>query len=311
VEWTHLAQALVSGAVLGSIWGLLGTGFGLIIGVTWRFHFAFAITIVAGPYLIVSLLTLAVPLYVAILAGILWSVVLGVGMEWFVYRPLVQRSPHLALLGVFVSALGMVIVGENLIRLIWGSEPQAIPTGYTVERVTIAGNVGLTTLDIVTLGAAATIIVGLWAYLRLNRYGRAIRAVQDNPDMACAVGVSPPLVFVVVFAIGSALSAIGGLLLAQRQSLLPESGLEPSFTALVVMFLAGVESSPLRFAAAGLVLGEIQSVAAIWIEVTWSPVIVFGILFVYIAITPWLEQRGHRPWFRIRRRPRIAPEGSV
>lgn len=286
-------QAIVDGLVAGSLWGLLGTGLGLILGVTGRFHFAFATTFVWAIYLAVWLVGLGAPLYVGVAGGIFCGMVLGVLFEWLLYRPLVQRTNQ-GLLAVFVTSLGVVIAGENIIRLIWGSSDENLSTGYTVHWLSLGHDVGLTTLDLVTFLVCAGVVMALWLFLRRARYGRAIRAVQENPDMARAVGISPEIAYVAVFAIGSTLAGLGAILLTQRGAAAPDAGVQPTFTALVVMFLAGLRSSPLRFLLAGLILGVIQQLCLVEISVSWSPVVTFGVLFVYISLTPFLAGRRIR-----------------
>jgi branched-chain amino acid transport system permease protein len=294
MSYTEFMQALASGVVAGCLWGILAIGFGLILGVSGRFHFAFATTFVLAVYVTDRLTSSGVGLYLAILIAIGAAIVLGVLLEIVLYAPLVARAGASGLLAVFVTSLGVVIVGENLIRLIWGSETVTLPTGYDVSRVSFGHGVGVTNQSVVIVAVALVVAFGSWAFLRWFKYGRAIRATQENPDMARAVGVRPENVYIFVFAVGSALSAIGGILYTQQGSAAPDSGLQPTFTALVAMFLAGLRSSPLGFLGAGLAIGIIQNLAVIWIGSLWSPVVTFGILFVYIALTPVLERHTIR-----------------
>ncbi len=299
-------QAIVDALVLGSLSGMLSAGFGLILGVTGRFHFAFATTFACSAYVAIALVGAEMPLYLAILVGVLCAVVLGVAIEWLFYRPLVRKTRH-ALLGVFVTSLGIVIVGENVIQLLAGSSDENLNVGYTVSRISFGGGVGVTTLDLVTFGVSVLIIAGLWAFIRFARYGRAIRAVQENPSMAQAVGINPALVAIVVFAVASAISGLGAILLTQRGAASPSAGLQPTLTALVVAFLAGLRSSPLRFAVAAVLVALLQQLCLLAIGAVWTPVLTFGILFVYIALSPLLNMHRLPGMPRLRLRP--APGG--
>ena len=291
---TELAQTLVFGLVLGSLFGLLGCGFGIIMGVSGRFHFAYATTFVLAVYVAESAHHHGAPLYVAITAGVAATAAIGVGIEYFFYRPLVEKLPSAALLAVFVTSLGIVILGENAIRLTWGSDPQSLSPGFTISNIALGGGVSITTMDVATVAVSSIVVLALWLYVRGSRFGRAIRAVQENPDMSTVVGVNPRFIYLAVFALGSLLAGIGGVLFTMRGALLPDSGLSPTFTALVVVFLAGLRSSLLRFGISGLVIGCIQSLASVYISAQWASVVVFGVLFVYIALTPFLPSRPVR-----------------
>jgi len=291
---SEVFQALLDGVIAGSIWGMMAIGFGLILGVTGRFHFAFATTFVLSTYVAAHLNNGGIPLYIAIVLGIIAGTLFGVACELILYKPLVARIGANALLGVFVTALGVVIVGENVIRLLWGSNSLTLSTGYNVSRISFGNNVGVTNLDVIIVVVSAILTLGSWAFIKYAKYGRAIRAVQENPDMANAIGVHPESVYVFVFALGSALCGIAAVLYTQRGAGAPDAGVEPTFTALVAMFLAGLRSSPIGFMVAGILIGLLQNVSVIWINGLWSPVITFGILFVYLALTPFFEGRKIR-----------------
>jgi branched-chain amino acid transport system permease protein len=300
-----LAQALVTSVILGSLWGLLGTGFGLILGVTGRFNFAYSTTFIWGVYVTIELQGRGVPLVPAILVGTAAAIAIGVMIEVFLFRPLVRAAPTTALLAVFVSSLGIVIIGQNLIQLIWGPSTLTLSPGFTISRIAITAAVGFTNLDAVTVGVCISLLLGIAAFLRWTRLGRAIRAVRENPDMSLAVGINPEHVYILVFAIGSALSAIGGVLLTMRGAATSDAGILPTFTALVVMFLAGLSRGPIGFLIAGLFVGVVQNVVAIWLAADWTPAVTFGILFVFVALLPYTRDR--RPQLKWVRRSSRAP----
>jgi branched-subunit amino acid ABC-type transport system permease component len=291
---TELVQTVVIGVVLGSFFGLLGCGFGIIMGVSGRFHFAYATTFVLSVYVAESATAAGAPFLLAAACGVGASAATGVVIEDALYRPLVQKLPSHALLAVFVTSLGIVIFGENAIRLIWGSDPQTLEPGYTVSAIGLIAGSSMTTNDVMTLAVSTALVVALWLYLRASRFGRATRAVQENPEMATIVGINPRRVYAFVFAVGSAFSGVAGVIFAIRGAVLPDSGLEPTFTALVVVFLAGLRSSATRFGAFGLLIGLIQSFASVYISAAWASVVVFGCLFVFVALTPFLPSGSTR-----------------
>jgi branched-chain amino acid transport system permease protein len=298
VNGTEVEQVLVIGLIVGSFFGLLGAGFGLIMGVSGRFHFAYATTFVYSVYQATTFISWGAPRYVGILGGVICGAILGILIEAFLYSPLVKRTPHSALLAVFVTSLGIVIIGENGIRLIWGSYSTTLDPGFTVSRLDLGNGVGVTNLDLVMFGVCLLSVLVLWFYLRTSRYGRAIRAVQENPDMAAAVGVKPGLAYLVVFGIGSVMAGVGAMLFTMRGAMVPNSGIQPMFQALVVAFLAGLRSSPLRFLVVGMILGVLQAASDVWISPSWSTVVVFSVLFVYVGLTPYVQAHGNlfRVW---------------
>src|SRR4051812_16809920 len=116
----EVGQSVYDGIATGSAYALLGVAFALILGVTGRFHFAFGIIYALTAYIAAVVITdWGLPLLPALLIGLLVAVVLGALVEALVYRPVASRAGENALLAVFVASLGLVIAGENVIRLIW------------------------------------------------------------------------------------------------------------------------------------------------------------------------------------------------
>jgi branched-chain amino acid transport system permease protein len=290
----EFAQLTVDGVIAGSAYAVLGLGFGLILGVTGRFHFAYAITYTIAAYVAAAVVDqTGAPLGVAIVAGLAAAVVLGVLIEVVVYRPLTRKQPTFALLAVFVSALGLSIAGENVVRLIWGSSSKTLSPPFSINGLSVHG-VTFTNFDIAYVVILWLLVLLVWAFLTFTSRGRAIVAVRVNPEMAAVVGIDPGRVYTVVFAIGSLTAGVAALLFTMRLAAQPDMGLNPTFNALVVAFVAGLPSGPLRFALTGLVIGLIENISRFWLSVQWTPVVIFSVLLVYVALGPIVAERRVR-----------------
>jgi branched-chain amino acid transport system permease protein len=279
----EVGQSIVSGIIAGGSYALLGVAFALILGVTGRFHFAFAIIYTASAYLSAIVLDKwGLPLFPACLVGLVVGVVLGIVVEAIVYRPLAVRAGENALLGVFVAALGLVIAGENLIRLVWGNDARNM-NGFPDHTYTVA-NITFTLLEL-TLVLLAIVIIGALALL-LDRtiVGQQIKAVRGNPEMAQAVGVDVRRVFLLVFAIGSLIGGIASVFDGMRFAAEPDMGNTPLFYAFVVAFVAGAERSPVVVGLVGLGIGVVESVSTLWVSDNLSALTVFGLLLLWLTV---------------------------
>jgi branched-subunit amino acid ABC-type transport system permease component len=278
-------QLAAAGVVNGSFYGLLGVGFGLILGVTGRFHYAFALVFTLAAYVASVLMSdagMGAP--VAIFVGLCAAVALGVAVEALVYRPLVKASGTLSLLTVLISSLGITIAGTNIITLIWSATSRAIPL-FDISPVFI-GAATVTSLDIVIVLATWIIAATMTAFLSLSNQGRSIKAVRDNPGLARVLGLDPDKVYLPVFAIGSLLCGLAGVFNGARFAVAPDMGNRPVLFAFVVAFLGGTKSSPLVICLAGLGLGLCESLSGLWVSPQWSSLVVFAILFIYLVIRP-------------------------
>jgi branched-subunit amino acid ABC-type transport system permease component len=279
----EVGQAIVSGIVAGASYGLLGIAFALILGVTGRFHFAFAIVYTFTAYVAAVVLTSwGIPLLPAALVGLAVGVALGVLIEAIAYRPLAARAGDTALLGVFVASLGLVIAGENFIRLVWGNNARNLG-GFPDHTYTVA-QLNFTRLEVLLVLITAAVAVALTMMLDRTILGQQVKAVRGNPDMAEAVGVNVRRIFLVVFALGSLIGGIAALIAGMRFAASPDMGDTPVFYAFVVAFVAGVERSPIVVAAVGLLIGLVESVSTLWVSDNLSALTVFGLLLLWLTL---------------------------
>jgi branched-chain amino acid transport system permease protein len=286
----EVAQLLVAGVINGSFYGLLGVGFGLVLGVTGRFHYAFALVYAFAAY-VASVLESdgGWPWPPAVAAGLAAGIVLGVAIERFVYRPLAKASGVASLLTVFISSLGITIAGLNVMTLIWSASSRTL--NILPPETLRAGKVTITTLETLIVVMSWTLIFGLGALLRVTALGRDIKAVRGNPGLAVILGLDSDRVFLIVFAIGSLLCGAAGILDGARFAVLPDMGIRPIAVCFVVAFLGGTRAAPARVGLAGLFIGLVESLSGLWVSPQWSSLVVFSVLFLYLVVHP-LELRG-------------------
>jgi branched-chain amino acid transport system permease protein len=287
ITWlNNLLQLTVAGAVNGSAYALLGVAFGLIIGVTGRFHFAFTFTYTLAAFTAAEVGSRwGLPFWAALLVGALVGACLGIAIEWLIYQPLAKRSGPNALLIIFVASLGLAIAGTNAIALTWISSDTKSISGFTNAAITF-GPITFTTLNLTMVLVSWLLIFALARILVATTLGRMIRAVRSNPEMSLAVGVDPRMIYAVVFAIGSFLGGVSAVFQATQTAATADMGFTPLFYAFVVAFLAGLGSPPLTVGLVALALGLVESWSTLFLPTQWSALVVFTILFVYVALRP-------------------------
>ena len=285
-----LLQQIVIGLDKGTTYALLGVGFALIIGVSGRFHVAYAVSFTLAAFVASWATTLwGLPFWPGLILGALAAAAFGVFVERFVYYPLSRialRNGTNVLLMIFVASLGISISGRNLIQLVATARAAASIGGFDNEAVNIGPYITLTTLQIASFVTSWLLIGVLSVVLARTTLGRMIRAVRANWEMSLCVGVSPQLIYMVVFAIGSAFGGVAAVFVATGTSAKPDMGLVPMFYALVVAFVAGLGTPPLTVGLIGLLLGMVESLSALFLPTQWTSVVVFAILLVYVAMRP-------------------------
>lgn len=282
MDLTLLAQLTVSGVVVGSTYALLGVSFGVIYATTKIFHLAHAVAYAGAAYAAVwSADHLGLSFWPALVAGLIVAVLLGVGIEVLFYRPMRRRNA--TLLTIFLVSLGISVAFPNLLQLMFGPENQTLPRPdnptYGLGSVTISAH------DIVSVAVSWLLVGAVAMFIARTRFGRSITAMRTNPVMAEAVGIDSRQVYSVVFVLGSLLVGVAGLLFTAKGVATPTMGLQPTLIGFIAAFLGGI-GSQWGAALGGLALGLISSWSALYLQVDYSPVVVFGAMFLVLLIRP-------------------------
>jgi branched-chain amino acid transport system permease protein len=291
-----VAQLTANGIFRGAAYGILGVGFAIILGVTGRFHFAYAFTYTLAAYMVFTFKDrVGLPFWIAVVAGIVVTAIGGVGIERFVYRPLAIRAGETALLAIFVASLGIAIAGENLIRLLWSSSSQNLigpdQVAYSIWKVNFLN------FDVWQSTSSAACVVVLALLLRWTSLGRSIKATRANPELAQTIGIEAKQIYLICFFIGTLLCGVAAFWYGLQFTIDPAMGFKPVIFAFVVAFLAGTASSPIRVFLTGIAVSLVEQYASIWLPVRWTQTAVFVVLVIYLT---WLSLRSTDPlaWMR-------------
>lgn len=280
---SFIAQ-LINGLSLGSIYALIALGYTMVYGIAKMLNFAHGDVIMVGAYtvFIVSIGSLKVPPYLAVLLGILVCALLGVLIEKIAYKPLRKASP----LTVLITAIGVSYFLQSVALLVFGSNQRSTPSIVHIKQVHIAEGLDITGEAIVTLAATILIMVCLTLFINKTKVGRAMLAVSEDKGAAELMGVNVNRTISITFAIGSALAAVAGVLYACSYGFVgPYTGSMPGIKAFVAAVLGGIGSIPGAMLG-GILLGIIESMSKAYISTELSDAIVFGVLIVVLLVKP-------------------------
>jgi branched-chain amino acid transport system permease protein len=277
-----LLQLFVNGIINGSHYALLGVGFGLIFATTRIVHFAYGPVFTFAAYIGWYVAGAAgLPVWLGLVAAILAAVLLGLLSYFLVYRPLeIRNAPVLVPL---IASLGLYIVIENLVGIFFGTGVRVVEDlDYGIFLV---GPVFFTSIHLWQVASLLIIGLALAAFLRLTRYGKAILAMTDDPEMARIIGIDTFRITLLVFAIGSAVSAVPAVLILLKDGASTHMGFAAVFMGFVAVIVGGVGS--LKGAVAGgFLLGLVQSLGLWQIPTEWQGSIAFVVLYLMIMLRP-------------------------
>lgn len=244
----------LNGLIVGSIYGLIAIGLSFIFGILKVINVAHGSFVMLGAYVAYFFfLFWAYPPLISVFAGLAIGALAGLALYYAVIRPLRKAGDMHVLVALF--ALGSLMA--ELARIAWG--PNVVGFTWNIGSISLSGYViQLSRL----LGAVAALIIALALQILLYKtsFGRAIRAVVQDPIGAQIVGINVERVFASSTAIGIALTTAGGVLLTLfiPVGINPYMGDPYTLMAFVISVMGGLESTMGAYVA-GLIFGEILS----------------------------------------------------
>jgi len=275
----------VNGLSLGSIYAIIALGYTMVYGIAKMLNFAHGDFIMVGCYIIFMFSSgLGLPPFISIPIAVVLCTVLGVTTERVAYRPLRNAASPLA---VLITAIGVSYFLENLALLIFGADTKSFSSVITWSGLSLFnGELQIQGITIVTIAVSLLILLVLQLFVHKTKEGQAMLAVSQDRGAAMLMGIDVNKTITLTFAIGSALAAVAGALLASAYpSLTPYTGAMPGIKAFVAAVLGGIGSIPGAMIG-GLALGIIEILSRTYISSQLADAIVFGILVVVLLVKP-------------------------
>jgi branched-chain amino acid transport system permease protein len=228
-----------NGLSYGALLFLLASGLSLIFGVMRVVNLAHGSYFLLGGYVGLSVIWRTQSFGLALLAGALAVALIGAGMERLFLRRLSGQT-----LGQVLLTIGFALIFQDLALLLWGGDPYSLPVPTALQGVVTVGALRFPRYRLFIMAVAVVIGAGLWLVLDRTRAGAMIRAAVDDAEMAQGVGIRVPTLSLGVFALGSALAALGGVIGSGFLGVYPGLDLEILPYAFVVVIVGGLGSLP-------------------------------------------------------------------
>ncbi len=286
----YFLKLFLSGTAKGSIYALIALGYTMVYGIVQLINFAHGEVYMIGGFtaLIIGgfLYTLGVPVYgvliLSVLAAIVISSALGVTIERIAYKPL-RNKPRLSAL---ISAIGISMILQNFVLLVqtekYLSFPSYLPELAFLEPVREYVN----STQFIILVTTAIIMVILIGIIKFTKIGKAMRATAQDKDMALLLGVNVNQVISSTFIIGSALAAVGGVLICSYMGQINYYiGFIAGIKAFVAAVLGGIGSIP-GAVLGSFILGWTESLGTGYISSDYEDAFAFVILILILVLKP-------------------------
>lgn len=290
MNFEYFLELFLSGLTRGSIYALIALGYTMVYGIIELINFAhgeiymigaFTGLIIASVLTVMGLNQIAI-LVIASVVAIIYSAAYGFTVEKIAYKPL-RKAPRLSPL---ISAIGMSIFLQNYVLLAQTSDfvpfPKLVPEFAFWEPYSHVINSAQLLILIIT----ALVMVLLTILIKFTKIGKAMRATAQDRNMAMLVGIDVNSVISITFIIGSALAALGGVLIASHIGMINFNiGFIAGIKAFTAAVLGGIGSIP-GAVVGSLVLGWTESFATGYVSSDYEDVFAFALLVLILIFRP-------------------------
>jgi len=278
----NFVQQLIFALRIGSIYAVIAIGYTMVYGIIKLINFAHGEIMVFGSYFAFLLATYSGLHFVWILLiSMTLTAILGMIIEKVAYAPL-RKAPRLSAL---ITAIGMSFLLQNIMLLIFKSEPKRMPELISMTPFQV-GNIQIDSITILTVGLSVLFMVFLQLFIKNTKPGKAMRAVSQDKEVAALMGINVNRIITLTFAIGSALGALGGILYSLMiTQVYPTMGIMPGLKAFVAAVLGGIGIMPGAMLG-GFLIGMVETFTKAYLSSSWADGIVFLILVIILLVKP-------------------------
>ncbi|MEO6053534.1 MAG: branched-chain amino acid ABC transporter permease, partial [Chthoniobacterales bacterium] len=280
----YFAQQAINALQLGSIYALIALGYSMVYGVLVMINFAHGDIFMVGAFiclLVVSICPVTLPFVVILLIVMLVTALLGALIERFAYRPL-RNAPRVS---AIITALGCGLVIENT-TLSLSPYAKAMPRLFTVFTYHVDG-ITISTLQIMIIGIAIVLMLGLDFLVRKTPFGIAMRAISCDVRTVPLMGVNVNFMIALTFAIGAGLGGAAGMLYGLAYPVISASmGTLVGWKAFVAAVIGGIGN--IRGAVlGGFILASVEIMTVAFLPSTYRDLISYSLLLVILIFKPY------------------------
>jgi branched-chain amino acid transport system permease protein len=274
-----LLQVVISGLLLGGVYALFAAGMNMIFGVLRVINLAHGELMMLGAYTTFWLFTLA---NVNPLLSIPVSALLMFSLGAVIERTLIERVVDQPMLSSLLLTFGLSTFFMGTALSLWTANFRSVP--YLTGAVTLLG-LNLSQTRLVAFAIALAVTGLTYGFLQFSTFGKAIRATSQNAEVAQVCGINVGRVRLATFALGSAMAAVSGSLIAMIFTISPEMGRMFLGRAFAIVVLGGLGSFVGAFLGA-LVLGVVETVAAYFTDTQLAEGVSYAVLVLVLILRP-------------------------
>lgn len=278
---------MINGLAYGMNYALIASGVTLMWGIMDFINIAHGELYMLGAYMAwLSTIYVYNNFWLALLIGVIAVTVMGVGIRYAVL-PVLGKNPLYSLLATY--GLGLAL--QQTILAIFGPFSKDLMRPIEYKLFFFGFEYSAYRIFIIVISAA--VIGGSWLFMQKSKYGIWIRAVAQDKEMASCMGLPIPFIYTLIFGLGAAMAALGGIIAAPLFSIHPYMGGEIILTAFIIVMIGGLGNF-LGSIIAAILIGEAIAMGSLWLAPTQAYVAALGVLLLVLIFRPEGLAKGLR-----------------
>ena len=276
------AQLLGNGLVQGAVAMLYAAGFGIVYRSFRVFHIAMGAQFVFSCYAFYTCAAVCkIPLTVSVSAVLALSAVFAVLIECAVYHPFARKRCSSGVM--MIASLGIMIVVENVIALIYGNEVKTISN--QLEPSVVFAGLRFTRIQVLQFLVGFGVFAFVGMAVRYGKWFKALWAMGDQPELLAVLGLPVRRLRLGVMMLGGVLVAIPAMLISWDIGMDPHVGMHYLLLGSVAVFFGGADRY-WAWGAGALLLSALQSLAVWQLSARWTDLVTFGVLIFVLMFRP-------------------------
>lgn len=279
-----LTQLIINSIIAGAIYTLVSLSFNLIYSTTKFFNLAHGVLVAVGGYAVYYFSkTLGLKIHIAIILGVVLTGFVGFGIDKLIYLRLRKRKASKMVL--LVASLGVMTALQAIIAILFSTRFKTLSANvYTQKYFTIFNGV-ITQTQLVILISTVLITAGFGIILHKTQFGKIVRAISDDEEVARIIGINTNKIIGYIFFIGSAIAGLTGILVGFDVGIEPAMGLNLLLKGVIASIVGGVGNIYGGILGAFL-LGFVENFGIWKISGEWKDAIAFSLLIVFLIFRP-------------------------
>ena len=279
-----IPQLIVNSIIAGSIYSLIALGFNLIFGTTKFFNINHGVVATIGGYTVFYFSkTLGLDVSLSILIAVLFAGLVGYLSEKFVFLPM--RNKKASGMVMLVASLGLFTALQAVVAILFTSQFQTLSQDVGETKIyNFFGGI-ITQTQLIILVAAILITLLLAFVMKWSKFGKAVKAISDDIEVAKIVGINANTIISKVFFIGSAIAGVAGVAVGFDTGIEPTMGMNLLLKGVIASIIGGV-GNVYGGVLGAFLLGFVENFGIWKISGEWKDAIAFAVLILFLIFRP-------------------------